>query len=144
MSVVSGRHGAFEPPAPLGASHIEGTRKFRCRGARGEVKLGDMSESSTEPGTEPRTRTQRGVGDLFTAGGRLAAIPRKPARREQLLAHLTETLFAVERDYTEPEVNELLRTVHEDCAALRRYLVIAGHLGRTRDGSGYRRVTTTR
>ncbi|WP_405486559.1 DUF2087 domain-containing protein [Streptomyces sp. NBC_00096] len=92
--------------------------------------------------TEPRT--QRGVADLFTSAGRLTAIPRKAARREQLLVHLTETLFAVDRDYAEPEVNELLRTVHEDCAALRRYLVIAGHLTRTRDGSGYRRATTTR
>ncbi|CAM5641000.1 hypothetical protein SAVIM338S_06272 [Streptomyces avidinii] len=99
-----------------------------------------MSQSSTEP----RTGARRGVADLFTAAGRLAVIPRKPARREQLLVHLTETLFAVDRDYTEREVNELLLTVHEDCAALRRYLVIAGLLSRTRDGSGYRRVTTTR
>ncbi|WP_371619065.1 DUF2087 domain-containing protein [Streptomyces sp. NBC_00454] len=91
----------------------------------------------------PAARTQRGVADLFTAAGRLAVIPRKPARREQLLAHLTQTLFATDRDYTESEVNGLLRTVHEDCAALRRYLVIAGHLTRTRDGSGYRRATTT-
>ncbi|WP_328302257.1 DUF2087 domain-containing protein [Streptomyces sp. NBC_00435] len=92
--------------------------------------------------TEPRA--QRGVADLFTATGRLTAIPRKAARREQLLVHLTETLFAADLDYTEPEVNELLRTVHEDCAALRRYLVIAGYLTRTRDGSGYRRAMTTR
>lgn len=99
--------------------------------------LADMS-LSTEP------RTQRGVADLFTAGGRLAAIPRKAARREQLLVHLAATLFAPDRDYTEPEVNTLLRTVHEDCAALRRYMVIDGHLTRTRDGSGYRRATTTR
>ncbi|MGW6707139.1 DUF2087 domain-containing protein [Streptomyces sp. NPDC054956] len=92
--------------------------------------------------TEPRPR--RGVDDLFNAAGRLAAIPRKAARREQLLVHLADTLFAVDRAYTEPEVNDLLRGVHEDCAALRRYMVIAGHLVRTRDGSGYRRATTTR
>ncbi|WP_407835967.1 DUF2087 domain-containing protein [Streptomyces sp. DSM 116496] len=98
-----------------------------------------MSQSTVETGT----RTRRGVTDLFTAGGRLAAIPRKAARREQLLVHLTETLFAADRAYTEPEVNALLLTVHEDCAALRRYLVIAGHLTRTRDGAGYRRATTT-
>ncbi|WP_327302897.1 DUF2087 domain-containing protein [Streptomyces sp. NBC_01298] len=98
-----------------------------------------MSQSTA--GTS--TRTGRGVADLFTADGRLAAIPRKAARREQLLAHLAETLFAADRAYTESQVNGLLRTVHEDCAALRRYLVIAGHLTRTRDGSGYRRATTT-
>lgn len=101
--------------------------------------LGHMSQNTEAPAA----RTQRGVADLFTAAGRLAVIPRKPARREQLLVHLAQTLFATDRDYTESEVNGLLRTVHEDCAALRRYLVIAGHLIRTRDGSGYRRATTT-
>ncbi|MGW1765463.1 DUF2087 domain-containing protein [Streptomyces sp. NPDC002073] len=81
----------------------------------------------------------RGVADLFRQG-RLQSIPRRPARREQLLAHLADTLFEPERVYSEPEVNEALRTVHEDCSALRRYLVIGGHLARTRDGSAYRRA----
>ncbi|MET9323621.1 DUF2087 domain-containing protein [Streptomyces sp. NPDC003038] len=100
-----------------------------------------MSQSTVQPQTAPRT--QRDVSDLFS-GGRLTAIPRKAARREQLLVHLTETLFAVDRDYTEPEVNDALLTVHEDCSALRRYLIISGLLTRTRDGSRYRRATTTR
>ncbi|MFE5558269.1 DUF2087 domain-containing protein [Streptomyces sp. NPDC056544] len=86
---------------------------------------------------------RRDVRDLFS-GGRLTVIPRKAARREQLLAHLTETLFAVDREYTEPEVNDALRTVHEDCSALRRYLITSGRLTRTRDGRTYRRAATTR
>ncbi|MDN3292897.1 DUF2087 domain-containing protein [Streptomyces ficellus] len=81
----------------------------------------------------------RGVAALFSHG-RLTAIPRKPARREQLLVHLAETLFERGRSYTEPEVNEALRTVHEDCSALRRYLVVAGLLTRTKDGASYQRV----
>lgn len=88
-------------------------------------------------------REPRGVADLFS-GGRLTAIPRKAARREQLLEHLSETLFAADREYSEPEVNDALRTVHEDCSALRRYLITSGRLTRTRDGSSYRRATTTR
>ncbi|RSS48787.1 DUF2087 domain-containing protein [Streptomyces sp. WAC07061] len=88
-------------------------------------------------------REPRGVADLFS-GGRLLAIPRKAARREQLLEHLSETLFAADREYSEPEVNDALRTVHEDCSALRRYLITSGRLTRTRDGSSYRRATTTR
>ncbi|KPI08522.1 Protein of unknown function DUF2087 [Actinobacteria bacterium OV450] len=79
------------------------------------------------------------VADLFS-GGRLIAVPRRTARREQLLAHLAETLFAPDRAYTESEVNAALRTVHEDCSALRRYLITAGLLTRTRDGSSYRRA----
>ncbi|MER5310304.1 DUF2087 domain-containing protein [Streptomyces sp. NPDC002773] len=66
-------------------------------------------------------------------------MPRKPARREALLAHLAATLFEAGRDYREPEVNQALLTVHEDFPALRRYLVIGGFLARTKDGSTYRR-----
>ncbi|AEN14159.1 MULTISPECIES: DUF2087 domain-containing protein [unclassified Streptomyces] len=84
------------------------------------------------------TRGSHQVAALFSRG-RLTAIPRKPARREQLLAHLAETLFERDRAYTEREVNDALRTVHEDCSALRRYLVVAGFLVRPRDGSSYRR-----
>ncbi|TXS44837.1 DUF2087 domain-containing protein [Streptomyces sp. t39] len=82
--------------------------------------------------------TAHSVHALFS-NGRLTAIPRRAARREQLLGHLAETLFASGRDYTEREVNEALLTVHDDCAALRRYLVVGGQLVRTRDGGSYRR-----
>ncbi|AJF69889.1 hypothetical protein SVTN_21250 [Streptomyces vietnamensis] len=81
----------------------------------------------------------RPVADLFSADGRLQAIPRRPARREALLAHLAETLFEAGRTYREAEVNEALKTVHEDFSALRRYLVIGGFLARTKDGADYRR-----
>lgn len=85
------------------------------------------------------SQKERRVADLFS-GGRLIAVPRKVARREQLLAHLTETLFEEGRTYTEPEVNDALLTVHEDCSALRRYLITSGLLTRTRDGGSYRRA----
>ncbi|MFB8119679.1 DUF2087 domain-containing protein [Streptomyces sp. NPDC056465] len=86
--------------------------------------------------TEPRGSHQ--VAALFS-GGRLTAIPRKPARRQQLLEHLAETLFEQDRAYSEREVNEALLTVHADHSALRRYLVVAGLLERPKDGSSYRR-----
>ncbi|MGW1227239.1 DUF2087 domain-containing protein [Streptomyces sp. NPDC002530] len=92
-----------------------------------------MSDSRTTAGPA------RGVADLFSHG-RLTAIPRKAARRQRLLDHLAETLFAPGRTYTEREVNDALLTVHEDCAALRRYLVIGGLLSRTKDGVSYRRA----
>ncbi|MET9592893.1 DUF2087 domain-containing protein [Streptomyces sp. NPDC006516] len=86
------------------------------------------------------TRRSRQVTALFSHG-RLTAIPRKPARREQLLEHLAHTLFERGRVYTEREVNDALLTVHEDCSALRRHLVVAGLLERPRDGSSYRRAS---
>ncbi|MFD9476215.1 MULTISPECIES: DUF2087 domain-containing protein [Streptomyces] len=105
-----------------------------------------MSQSTehqpSQSAAAPRP-TRREVSDLFS-GGRLTVIPRKAARREQLLDHLAETLFTADREYTEPEVNDALRTVHEDCSALRRYLITSGRLTRTRDGRTYRRATTTR
>lgn len=76
---------------------------------------------------------------LFSRG-RLTAIPRKAARRRQLLDHLARTLFQQGREYTECEVNDAIRTVHDDCSALRRYLVEARLLTRARDGSAYRRA----
>ncbi|MFF1956594.1 DUF2087 domain-containing protein [Streptomyces sp. NPDC058220] len=90
--------------------------------------------------SDNRTSGSPGVAALFSQG-RLTAIPRRAARREQLLIHLTETLFERDRAYSEREVNEALLTVHHDCAALRRYLVVAGLLDRPKDGSSYRRVS---
>ncbi|MFF9627427.1 DUF2087 domain-containing protein [Streptomyces fradiae] len=85
-------------------------------------------------------RTSHDVSALFDGEGRLTAIPRKAARREQLLSHLARTLFEPGRAYTEREVNEALRGVHDDYPALRRYLVTSGHMTRTRDGSAYHRA----
>lgn len=84
-------------------------------------------------------RTAHGVADLFS-GARLVIIPRRLARRGQLLGYLAARLFAGGRTYTEGEVNEAIATVHDDTSALRRYLVEDGFLGRTRDGSVYRRL----
>lgn len=84
-------------------------------------------------------RAAHGVADLFS-GERLIAVPRRPARREQLLGYLAARLFTGGRIYTEREVNEALATVHQDTSALRRYLIEEGFLGRTRDGSVYQRL----
>ncbi|WP_051709289.1 DUF2087 domain-containing protein [Streptomyces sp. NRRL S-350] len=81
---------------------------------------------------------------LFAPDGRLIAVPRKAARREQLLAHLADTLFEPGRGCTEAEVNAALHTVHDDAPALRRSLVEAGHLARPMDGSSYRLASERR
>jgi hypothetical protein len=71
--------------------------------------------------------------------GRLVEIPRAPETRLALLRHLAER-FEPGRRYREPEVNAVLREVHDDHAALRRYLVDAGLLGRDDDGATYWRA----
>ncbi|MFG2143257.1 DUF2087 domain-containing protein [Streptomyces sp. NPDC048696] len=98
-----------------------------------------MSENTTSTSRA----ASHGVAALFSQG-RLTAIPRKAARREQLLAHLQETLFEPDVTYTEREVNDALLTVHDDYPALRRYLITAGLLTRTRDGASYQRAARGR
>ncbi|MCF3965129.1 DUF2087 domain-containing protein [Streptomyces fuscigenes] len=80
------------------------------------------------------------MASLFSRG-RLVSVPRKQARREQLLRHLAGTLFEPGRAYSEREVNAALLGVHDDFPALRRHLVTSGLLERTRDGSSYRRAS---
>ncbi|MFD8480579.1 DUF2087 domain-containing protein [Kitasatospora sp. NPDC059673] len=76
----------------------------------------------------------------FFTEGRLTSIPRKPARRTALLDHLARSLFEPDRSYSEREVNDVLLIVHSDTSMLRRYLIEAQLLTRTRDGSSYRRA----
>jgi len=78
------------------------------------------------------------VRALFSRG-RLVEIPRAPELRLELLRHVAER-FEPGRTYREPEVNALLREVHDDHAALRRYLVDARLLGRDDDGASYWRT----
>ncbi|MGW0532811.1 DUF2087 domain-containing protein [Streptomyces sp. NPDC003032] len=76
----------------------------------------------------------------FFAHGRLTTIPVRPVVRHELLVHLTDTLFDADRAYSEREINDAFRTVHDDSSALRRYCVSDGLLERASDGSSYRRV----
>jgi hypothetical protein len=57
----------------------------------------------------------------------------------ELLRFVAER-FEPGRAYGEPEINALLREVHDDHAALRRYLVDAGLLVRDDAGTSYRRA----
>jgi hypothetical protein len=61
--------------------------------------------------------------------GRLHTMPARRARRLVVLDHLAQR-FEPGRRYPEVEVNRLLREVHDDVAALRRYLVDEGFLDR--------------
>lgn len=81
-----------------------------------------------------RAEQERVVGRLFTDG----RIERVPARRKVRAAVLLEVLgrFEAGRDYSEPEVNEILLGVHEDFAYLRRELVNYRFL--EREGGRYR------
>ena len=61
--------------------------------------------------------------------GRLLQMPAKRSRRLLVLDRIAQR-FEPGRHYHEPEVNEILRGVDADYAALRRYLVDEGFLSR--------------
>jgi hypothetical protein len=65
----------------------------------------------------------------FMRDGRIVTMPAKRSRRLVLLDHVAQ-LFEVGIRYPEAEVNLKLRSLHEDYAALRRYLVDEGFLDR--------------
>lgn len=75
-----------------------------------------------------RTEQERLVGRLFTDG----RIERVPAKRKVRAAVLLEVVSRFEpgREYAEKEVNEVLLSVHEDFAYLRRELVNYRYLER--------------
>jgi len=75
----------------------------------------------------------------LNADGSIKQIPSQPAKLRVILNYLIQT-FAPSINYTEKEVNQILRRFHEDTAALRRYLVDAKMLDREGNGSRYWRV----
>jgi hypothetical protein len=68
----------------------------------------------------------------FLRAGRLTQIPMHAGKRRIVLDHICR-VFDIGVHYPEREVNALLRAFHPDYAALRRYLVDEGFLGRERN-----------
>jgi hypothetical protein len=99
-------------------------------------------EPSTDPDPGvPLRRLTEGEKVLraFVRDGRIVSIPAKPKKRELLLPYILERCFPEDREYEEKEVNQRLALLHQDVAALRRYL-IDGRL-MSREGGIYRRTT---
>jgi len=72
----------------------------------------------------------------LNADGSIKQIPNQPAKLQVILNYLVQA-FAPDVNYTEKEVNQILRRFHEDTAGLRRDLVDAKILHRENDGSRY-------
>jgi hypothetical protein len=80
--------------------------------------------------------TRKVLAAHLNADGTIRQIPVQLSKLRILLDYLVSA-FTPGVDYTEKEVNAVLRRFHEDTAALRRYLVEAGLLARVSDGSRY-------
>ena len=83
------------------------------------------------------------LGDLpgplrpFVRDGRITAMPARRSIRLLLLNQVAQA-FEPGRRYEEPVVNEILKALHDDYVALRRYLVDEDLMSRTRDGTYWR------
>jgi hypothetical protein len=73
----------------------------------------------------------------FIRDGRISVMPAKRTTRLILLDKVAQA-FVPGRHYTEAEVNDVLKTLTTDHAALRRYLIDEGLMDRTGDGTYWR------
>lgn len=73
----------------------------------------------------------------YVRDGRISVMPAKRAARLLLLDQVAQA-FEPGRRYQELAVNEILKTVYDDHAALRRYLIDEDLLSRTPDGTYWR------
>lgn len=88
-----------------------------------------------EQHSNQRARTPEGriLATYVDADGRLTSIPATRSKRAVVLRHVAERL-AAGRTYSEVELNEVLRTMHDDVATIRRELVAEKLVVRTRAG----------
>jgi len=77
--------------------------------------------------------------NYLNADGTLKQIPQMGNKLLIILNFIVDA-FAFDANYTEKEVNTILRRFHVDTAALRRYLVDYGLMARESDGTRYWRV----
>jgi hypothetical protein len=73
----------------------------------------------------------------YVRDGRISVMPAKRANR-LLLLDVVAQAFEPGRRYEEPAVNEILKALYPDHAALRRYLIDEQLLDRTPDGTYWR------
>ncbi|MBP3704987.1 MAG: DUF2087 domain-containing protein [Clostridia bacterium] len=67
---------------------------------------------------------------------RLKVFSKKEKKKIVILRRVTAQ-FEPNRQYTEPEVNAILKAIWDDFATMRRYLIEYGYLDRTKDGKTY-------
>ena len=77
------------------------------------------------------------VINSFLEYGKLKSIPAQ-RKKERIILEVIAESFAVDRDYTEPEVNAIIGQFHEDHCTIRRDMISERLL--TRNNGIYRRV----
>lgn len=104
--------------------------------ARGQLE-GKRAEYVPPEGEQEDVR--KVLKNFLNADGSLKQIP-PPGNKLLIVLNFIVDVFAFDTNYTEKEVNTILRRFHVDTAALRRYLVDNGLMARESNGTRYWRV----
>ncbi len=99
----------------------------------------EKPEYAPAPGMDEKSR--KVLVSYLNPDGTIKQLPPQPGKLEIILEYLIQA-FTPGINYTEKEVNAILRRFHVDVSGLRRDLVDAGLLARERDGSRYWRPST--
>ena len=91
---------------------------------------------SYTPAPNLDNKTRKVLAAHLNADGSIRQIPHQPAKLSVILDYIV-AVFTPGANYTEKEVNTILRRFHLDVAGLRRDLIDAGLMQRESDGSRY-------
>jgi hypothetical protein len=108
-------------------------------GKLAKEQLGATPRQAYVPAPELDAKKRKVLTAYLNADGSLKQIPSQASKLRIILEYLVSA-FTPGVDYTEKEVNTILRRFHLDTAGLRRDLVDARLLARESDGSRYWRV----
>ena len=92
-----------------------------------------------QPNEQKPEDARKVLKNFLNADGTLKQLPPQGNKLVIVLNFIVDA-FAFDTNYTEKEVNSILRRFHVDTAALRRYLVDNGLMARESDGTRYWRV----
>lgn len=104
--------------------------------ARGQF---EGKRESYVPSEEQQEDVRKVLKTFLNADGTLKQIPPMGNKLLIILSFIVDA-FSFDTNYTEKEVNTILRRFHLDTASLRRYLVDNGLMARESDGTKYWRV----
>jgi ArsR family transcriptional regulator, arsenate/arsenite/antimonite-responsive transcriptional repressor len=88
------------------------------------------------PAPDLDKKSRQVLASCLNPDGTIKQLPPQPGKLKVILEYLIQA-FTPSLDYTEKEVNTIIRRFHLDVSGLRRDLVDAGLLDRERDGSRY-------
>ena len=98
-----------------------------------------MADDDGRPGARPATADP----ERFLVRGRIENLPRRRADRDLVLRWVAQGTLPLEEPVGERALTERLADLARDPVGLRRELVEAGLVSRTRDGAEYWRTRVT-